>query len=182
MRLLIGLVRLGIGFGTAGLALLALLALFGFAAPALDLFNHAQVLLFGGLLIGLILVLLLFRGRRKAWLAGIAGAGLVASGMVFVPETLSGLTSRASLPAAGRPVLKLMTHNLFGMNYEMERVAAIIDDEDPDFVALQEYFPEQSDELHPMLRERYPYFCPLPRRQGKHPVRAAEIMAACAHG
>lgn len=159
MRLLIGLVRFGIGLAAAGLSLLALLAQFGFAAPALDLLNHAQPLLFGGLLIALILVLLLFRGRRKAWLAGIVGLGLLASGAVFVPETLSGFTTtRAPLPAAGQPVLKLITHNLFGLNYEMERVAAIVEDEDPDFILLQEYFPEQLDDLHPLLRERYPHF------------------------
>jgi endonuclease/exonuclease/phosphatase (EEP) superfamily protein YafD len=158
MRLLIGLVRFGIGFGAVGLSLLALLALLGFAVPALDLLNHAQMLLFAALPIALVLVLLLFRGRRKGWLAGLAGAGLLASAVTFVPEALSGLAARPPPPAAGQQVLKLMTHNLFGMNDEMERVAAIVEDEDPDFIVLQEYFPKQSAELHPMLRERYPHF------------------------
>lgn len=157
MRLLIGLVRLGIGLGTVGVSLLALLALFGFASPMLDLFNHAQLFLFAGTLLALVLALLLFAGRWKRWIAGMAAAGLLASAVTFVPELVSGLAPR-SLPAAERPVLTLMSHNLFGLNYEMERVAALIEKEDPDFVVLQEYFPEQSGELHPMLRERYPYF------------------------
>ncbi|HEV7274955.1 MAG TPA: endonuclease/exonuclease/phosphatase family protein [Devosiaceae bacterium] len=158
MRLLIGLVRLGIGLGTAGVSLLALLALLGFASPVLDLFNHAQVFLLGGTLVAFVLVLLLFRGRWRSWLAGIGAAGLLASAVTVMPEAISSFAPRPPLPAEERPVLTLMTHNLFGMNYEMERVAALITEEDPDFVVLQEYFPEQSGELHPLLRERYPHY------------------------
>lgn len=157
MRLLIGMARLGIGLGAAGVSLLGLLALFGFASPALDLLNHAQLFLFGGTLLALVLVLLLLQERWKRWLAPIAAAGLLASAATFVPELVSGVAPRPPLPAAERPVLTLMTHNLFGLNYEMEQVAALIEEEDPDFVVLQEYFPEQSDELHPLLSERYPY-------------------------
>jgi endonuclease/exonuclease/phosphatase (EEP) superfamily protein YafD len=52
--------------------------------------------------------------------------------------------------------VKVMTHNIFGLNYDMRRVAAAIRAEDPDIVALQEFFPEQAG-LADLLRERYPY-------------------------
>jgi endonuclease/exonuclease/phosphatase (EEP) superfamily protein YafD len=187
MRLLIGLIRLGVSLGTLVVAGLAVLALLGFAVPELDLLNHAQVLLFGGALAALVLALLLFGGSRwRRWIIGIAAAGLLASAITFVPEVISGFQPRAPLPADGTPVLKLMTHNLFGLNYEMDRVAAIVADEDPDIIALQEYFSEQSSELHPVLRERYPYFAQC--RGGKRaniglysklPFTVAEGAGAC---
>jgi endonuclease/exonuclease/phosphatase (EEP) superfamily protein YafD len=49
-----------------------------------------------------------------------------------------------------------MTHNIFGLNYDMERVDAVIREEDPDIVALQEFFPEQAG-LGDLLKDRYPY-------------------------
>src|SRR5690606_5843408 len=55
-------------------------------------------------------------------------------------------------------VVTMMTHNLFGMNYEMEKVTAAIFSEDPDIIVLQEYFGEQATDLHPLLLARYPFF------------------------
>ena len=49
-----------------------------------------------------------------------------------------------------------MTHNIFGLNYDMKRLAAVIEAEKPDIVALQEYFPAQS-ELDGLLKPTYPY-------------------------
>jgi endonuclease/exonuclease/phosphatase (EEP) superfamily protein YafD len=186
MAFLIGLIRFGVGFGTLVAAGLALLALCGFAIPVFDLLNHIQLPLFGGGLAALVLVALLLRGRWRRWLAGVAAVGLVASGVTFVPELVSAFNPRPPLPSDGRPVLKLMTHNLFGLNYDMERVNAIIADEDPDIIVLQEYFGEQSSELHPLLRERYPYFAQC--RGGKRanlglysrlPFTEAQGVAAC---
>jgi endonuclease/exonuclease/phosphatase (EEP) superfamily protein YafD len=51
-----------------------------------------------------------------------------------------------------------MTHNVFGLNYDMQRVNKVIAAEDPDIVVLQEYFVEQSTDLHPLLSARYPHF------------------------
>ena len=51
-----------------------------------------------------------------------------------------------------------MTHNLFGLNYDMEQVTAAIVAEDPDIIVLQEYFGEQATDLHPLLLASYPFF------------------------
>jgi endonuclease/exonuclease/phosphatase (EEP) superfamily protein YafD len=159
MTLLTRILRAATGFGAVGTALAALLALGGFTVPALDLLNHFQILWFGGALLALALVLAVFRGSPWRWrLAAVAAAGLVASAISFVPEALSGLRPHAPLPGDGRPVLKLMSHNLFGLNYDMARVDAVILAEDPDIIVLQEYFAEQSSDLHPLIRLRYPYF------------------------
>ena len=50
-----------------------------------------------------------------------------------------------------------MTHNIFGLNYDMARVAGVIAAENPDIIALQEFFPEQRETLPVLLKANYPY-------------------------
>lgn len=187
MKLLLGILRLVIALGIFVLAALALVALLGFAVPEFDLINHFQVIVFLSALVAVIVALLVFQGSRwKSWVTGAALAGLVASGMIFVPELVSGFMPRPPMPSDGRPVFKVMTHNLFGLNYDMDRVEAVIESEKPDIIAFQEYFGEQSSELHPMLKANYPYFAQC--RGGKRaniaiysklPFEEAEDDGAC---
>lgn len=159
MKVLLGIVRLVVALGTIVVTACAVLALLGFAVPEFDLLNHFQLFLFFGALLATVLVLLSFGGSRwKAWIAGVAGVGLVASGAIFLPEVVGGFMPHAAAPEDQRPVYTLMTHNVFGLNYDMERVKATIEAERPDIIALQEYFGEQSSELHPLLEAQYPYF------------------------
>jgi endonuclease/exonuclease/phosphatase (EEP) superfamily protein YafD len=151
--LFLGFVRVVVALLVAVVALPAVLALFGFASPVLDFFNHLQLLLFLGTLAALILSLLV---RLPIGLTLLAAIGLLASAWTFIPEWTSGFATRSALPTDGRPVLKLMTHNIFGLNTDMKRMAAAIFAEDPDIVALQEYFPEQSS-LDALLKPHYPY-------------------------
>lgn len=158
MTIALGLLRLGLVLVTLGLAAAALLALLGAVVPAFDLFNHFQVLLLLGLAIALVAVPVLFIGRPLQWpFTAIAAIGLMASAWIVVPEFATSLAARAPLPADGRPVLKLMTHNLFGLNYEMQRVADVIAAENPDIIALQEFFPEQRETLPALIKGNYPY-------------------------
>lgn len=152
MRVILGLLRLVAALVVIGAAVPAVLALAGFAVPLFDLFNHLQLLLVIGTLGGLALVLLL-RMRRR-WLV-LALLGFVASAWTFGPEWVAGFAPRPSLGNA--TTLKVMTHNIFGLNYDIERVDAAIRAEDPDIVALQEFFPEQAG-LTQLLKGRYPYF------------------------
>jgi endonuclease/exonuclease/phosphatase (EEP) superfamily protein YafD len=132
-------------------ALPAGLALLGFAVPLLDLLNHLQLLLFFGTLAAALAALLL--GLARGWKI-LALLGFLASAATFAPEWLSSLAPRDA--ASGVTTVRLMTHNIFGLNYDMERTAAAIFAEDPDIVALQEYFPEQ-ERLGRLLAERYPH-------------------------
>jgi endonuclease/exonuclease/phosphatase (EEP) superfamily protein YafD len=150
LRFIIGLARLIVGLLIVVTAVPAILALFGFVLPPLDLLNHLQLVWFFGTLVALVLVLLV-RGWR--WTLALAVLGFAASAWTYVPEWLSSLPSR---PTANGTVLKLMTHNVFGLNYDMKRVAAVIAEENPDIVALQEYFPEQQA-LDALLKPNYPY-------------------------
>ena len=156
MTRLFNIVRLALVLGAVVTATLALTALFGFAVPALDLLNHAQIFLLPGTLVGLLILTLCLRGpmRRAALIYGFMG--LAASANVMAPEYIAGLQSRPVAPASG--TIKVMTHNLFGLNYEMERVTTAIKAEDPDIIVLQEYFGEQASGLHPRLIKDYPYF------------------------
>lgn len=150
MRFIIGLARLIAGLLIVVTAVPAILGLFGFALAPLDLFNHLQLVWFFGTLIALVLVFLV-RGWRWTLVLGVLG--FAASAWIFVPEWLSSLPAR---PTANGTMLKLMTHNVFGLNYDMARVARVIADENPDIVALQEYFPEQQA-LDALLKPTYPY-------------------------
>ena len=153
MRLIVWLLRLLAGLLIVVTALPALLALFGFAVPVLDVLNHLQLVLFFGTLIGLLAAPILRMGRVATVLALL---GFVASAWIFVPEWTSSFAARPAPPTDGRPVLRLMTHNMFGLNYDMTRMAAAIKAENPDIVALQEYFPEQTP-LDALLKPDYPY-------------------------
>jgi endonuclease/exonuclease/phosphatase (EEP) superfamily protein YafD len=159
MSLIFLLLRLAAAAFILGITLVAVLALFGFAVPEFDLLNHLQVLIFIGTIAGLLLLAVFFRNGPAALpMTVIAVLGVIASGVTYVPEALSAFAPRPPLPTDGRPVLKAMTHNVFGLNYDMERVAANIFAEDPDIVALQEYFIQQRGPLHPLLLAHYPYF------------------------
>lgn len=154
MLLLLGVVRVLVTLLIVCTAAPAILALFGFAVPDLDLLNHLQLLLFFGTLVALILAMIV---RLPMALPIVAGLGFLASAWTFVPEWASGLEPRPAPPTDGRPVLKVMTHNLFGLNDDMPRVASVIFAEDPDIVAVQEFFPEQTP-LIDLLKPKYPYF------------------------
>lgn len=150
MRIVLWFLRLIVGAFIVVTAAPAILALFGFAAPPLDLLNHLQLGWFFGTLIALVLALIV---RMRRWAVLFASLGLVASGWTFVPEWLSSLPTR---PTANGTIVKVMTHNVFGLNYDMKRLAAVIFAENPDIVALQEYFPEQQS-LDGLLKPKYPF-------------------------
>jgi endonuclease/exonuclease/phosphatase (EEP) superfamily protein YafD len=158
MLIVLGLIRLGLMAAVLGLGAMAVAAWFGFAVPFFDLFNHFQAVLVAGLVLLLIAVGLFFIGSSWQWpLLIIVLVGLLASAMTVVPETLAAMAPRAPLPADGRPVVTLMTQNLFGLNYDMARTAKAIATENPDIVVLQEFFPEQRALLPALIEKQYPY-------------------------
>lgn len=150
------LIGLGLVLGALGVATLSILALFGFAVPELDLLNHGQILLLPAGMMGAAVLAVLLRGRLRSVALIYAIVGLAASANVMVPETIAALQTRPPAPADA--TVTLMSHNLFGLNYEMEKVVAAILSEDADIIVLQEYFGEQAGELHPLLLASYPYF------------------------
>lgn len=142
--------------GALGAASLALMALFGFAVPEFDLLNHMQVILFIGTALGLVLVALLLGGNARSYAVIYVFTGLAASSTVMLPEIAGGFEARPPAPANG--TLTMMTHNVFGLNHDMEKVTEAIRAADPDIIVLQEYFGDQAGDLHPLLIDSYPYF------------------------
>ena len=130
MRLLLRLLRLLAGLWVLAASIPAVLALFGFAAPFLDLFNHLQLLLFWATIAGVALAAALTLPRL--WI-GVALLGFAASSWTYLPEWASSLEPRPSRSEA--TVLKLMTHNIFGLNYDMQRLADAIVAKSPVAVA-----------------------------------------------
>ncbi len=148
---LLGLVRLLTALLILATATPAILAVFGYWVPFFDLFNHLQLFLFFGTL-GATIAALLF-GSGFPWKV-FAVLGFALSSWTFVPEWLSSFSPRQAVSDV--TTLKVMTHNIFGLNYDMGRVDRAIREEDPDIVALQEFFPEQAG-LGELLKSRYPY-------------------------
>ena len=133
MRFLLAVLRLAAALLVLVTAVPSILAIFGSVLPVLDILNHLQLLLFFGTLVAFAMALLV---RVRRWAVLLAFLGFAASAWTFVPEWLSSLTPRPSV--TGATTFKVMTHNVFGLNYDMERVASVIASEDPDIVALQE--------------------------------------------
>jgi endonuclease/exonuclease/phosphatase (EEP) superfamily protein YafD len=158
MAIVIRLARIALGLGAFGLSLFAIAAFLGFAVPVFDVLNHIQFLIFPGLIVAMIVVVpLLGANRWRQFVLAATATGLLFSALTVMPETVAALQPRPPLPTDGRPVIRMMTHNLFGLNYDMQRVARVITEENPDIIALQEYFGEQSGELDPLLKAKYPY-------------------------
>jgi endonuclease/exonuclease/phosphatase (EEP) superfamily protein YafD len=156
MPALLTLIQLGLVLGALGVAGLSILALFGFAVPELDLLNHGQILLLPGSAIAVVVLVIVLRGRFRVAATVFALAGLAASANVMLPEYLGAMRERPPAPDTG--TITMMTHNLFGMNYEMEKVTAAILAQEPEIIVLQEYFGEQATDLHPALLASYPFF------------------------
>lgn len=166
MKFIMFILRLGIGTALVGLCLASFAALFGFANPLLDAINHGQPVLFFGTLTLLIIVALIF--RAPGWRSGLlafGATGFIASAVVVVPEHLaSNFVQPGEL--GEQQIYKLLSHNLFGLNQDMGRMASIIDDEAPDIIALQEYFGAQKSGLHPRIVDKYPFFSHCVGRKG----------------
>jgi endonuclease/exonuclease/phosphatase (EEP) superfamily protein YafD len=151
VKLILGLLRLLTALLILATAPPAILAVLGLWVPFFDLFNHLQLFLFFATLAAAIAALLF--GVSRVWKT-VALIGFAVSAWTFAPEWLSSFAPRQAVSDV--TTVKVMTHNIFGLNYDMRRVAAAIREEDPDIVALQEFFPEQAG-LADLLRERYPY-------------------------
>jgi len=156
MPMLLQTLRFCLVFGALLAATLAIGGLFGFAVPVLDLLNHAQILLFPATLIGVAIVALALRGTMRSVAVIYAIVGFAASANVMLPEFATALNTRPAAPASD--TVTVMTHNLFGLHYEMAQVTAAIKGENPDIIVLQEYFGEQATGLHPELLADYPFF------------------------
>ena len=156
MSVFFKLIRLGLVLSALGVVTLSVMALFGFAVPVFDLFNHAQIFLLPGTFLALPILGFALRGKWRSAALIYGFVGFAASANVILPETVASLQTRPAAPASG--TVRMMTHNLFGMNYEMAQVTEAILAEDPDIIVFQEYFGEQSTDLHPLLVSRYPYF------------------------
>lgn len=139
--------------------LLAVAAVLGIAHPSLDSFNHLQAFIFSGTLFGLLTTPVFLRKTRwRGVIAAFAAIGFIASASIVVPEAVKRFQPLAPLPEDSRPVYTLMTHNVFGMNYEGDRVLQAIRLADPDILTFQEYFSPQRRRLHDALTVDYPFY------------------------
>ena len=104
--------------------------------------------------------------RALVWLLVPLAAFAVEYGWCFWPN---GAIARSSQPT---PSLRLMTWNLNFRNADTAAIAASIEAEQPDAVALQEVSLDVKAELPARLRDRYPYQQIIPAYA---PIRFAEL-------
>ncbi len=166
MKVIMFVLRFGVGVALAGFCFAAFAAFLGFASPLLDALNHLQPIWFTGTLVLLIFVAATFHTHPwRAGLLALGASGFLASAVIVIPEQLGGIFVRP-ISTQGQQTYKLMSHNLFGLNEDMARVANIIHEEAPDIIALQEFFEEQRAGLHPRIIGDYPYFASCAGRKG----------------
>lgn len=141
------------------LASMAIIALFGFINPAMDLFNHVQPILFFGLLLLVVFSPLFLPAPMLRSLGlSLAATGFVASALIYLPEAVQGFAPRAPLSDRQATTYSLMTFNVFGRNEAPMSLVANITSVDPDIVALQEYSPYVRRSIHTSLVVHYPHF------------------------
>ncbi|MCF6302064.1 MAG: hypothetical protein L3J13_02490, partial [Devosiaceae bacterium] len=143
MKIIIVLFRVGLGMALSGVSLISFAAALGFASPLLDSLNHWQLVWFVGTLLLLILVVLTF--QNYVWRSGLialGASGFMASAVIVIPEQVSGYFFRPALNTT-QVMMKMFSHNLFGLNMNMRRTAQVIFDQDPDIIAFQEFFEKQ---------------------------------------
>jgi len=145
---------------TIGSASLAIVALLGFSYPLLDFFNHLQPFIFLSNLSLLFLVALFLKVKLWRSLAiTIAATGFLSSAIIVIPDTLAKFVQQKTpIPKTEIATYKILTQNVFGQNYEMPKLANMIETQDPDIIAFQEYFREQRSVLHPLIKDKYPFF------------------------
>jgi endonuclease/exonuclease/phosphatase (EEP) superfamily protein YafD len=158
-RFFLTVIALLFGFSTLGVSIAAIGAVLGFTYPILDLLNHLQPFLFAGTLFCLLTTAIFVQHRIwRGLITSVAATGFFSSALIVVPEAVPALTKSFEAEPLDRPVYKLLTHNLFGLNYNADRVAAAIEAENPDILALQEMFPFQRNALHGLIAKAYPHF------------------------
>lgn len=151
-------IKLALFLGLILWSAFSIVAFLGFLHPLADALNHFQPVWFFGLLALLVGTLMFFNSSklRKSLLA-VGSVGLLLSAVPLLGEVLRGYLS-PDVRDSGMHEATLMSRNLFGLNYDMDSVAAEIFEQDPDILAFQEYYIEQSSKLHPMIIATYPYF------------------------
>ena len=151
------LLVIGLVLAALACAFGALAGLLGFVWPVLDIFNHGQLVYLPVIVAGLVLALLALRKQpvRGLFVASLA-TGLLASVTIATPEFIDTWAKRPeALP--DRPVIRLMTYNIYANNRALTRVSEPIDAVDPDILVLQEFWPEFRSDLDPILDARFPY-------------------------
>ncbi|MBI2863230.1 MAG: endonuclease/exonuclease/phosphatase family protein [Chloroflexi bacterium] len=98
------------------------------------------------------------------------------------------------LPQPAKPVekgteFKVMTYNILGMNRDIRGILQMVDEEDPDVIAIQELIPEVAAALSKGMAESYPYRSLAPRADysgsgvfSRLPIKSEETFAALAGG
>lgn len=152
LELLSGLIRAGALLGTAGCALLLVLAQGGRFSDRLDILTHFTPWLLAGCLIGLACWAATGRhGHLTSWLAVVGGL----SALVLMAPELVAAAGQKRGPADG-PTLKIVQFNLWGRNRDPEATARWILEEDPDVIVFQEGF-ARSGGVARAVAIRYPH-------------------------
>ena len=147
-----------------GLCLMAiagsLAAVAGLAAyvwPSLDVFNHAQLLLLPLTLLGLLVGLAVLRRQpARGFMVSLAATGFLASVAITAPEITAALMAQSAAPTE-RPVMRLMSFNIFGNNRQLSRVPEPVKAANPDILLIQEYWHNFRPVLDGPLGEMFPY-------------------------
>ncbi len=104
------------------------------------------------LLVALVPALIVAGVARRRWLATALAIPSILVGATFAPLFLP----RTSPALAGNESLSVMSYNIWGWNGNIEAMAEVIRQEQPDFILLQEVRHDTAHELKAALLDLYP--------------------------
>lgn len=157
LKFLWRLIVFGAGALTVLGALGAIAGLLGVVWPALDLFNHVQLVLLPLTFVGLLLGLAVLRRQPlRGIVVSLAATGFLASVTVTAPEFVAAMAPRPA-PLADRPVIRLMTFNIYANNRQLNRVIEPVRAAAPDILVVQEYWFDFRPELDGLFASMFPY-------------------------
>jgi endonuclease/exonuclease/phosphatase (EEP) superfamily protein YafD len=104
------------------------------------------------LLVGLLPALILAGVARRRWLVTALAIPAMLIGLTFAPLFLP----RTSPAVASNESFSVMSYNIWGWNGNVEAMAEVIGQEQPDFILLQEVHFDMAHRLKAALRDLYP--------------------------
>lgn len=138
-------------------SLAAIAGALGYLWPALDLFNHAQLIWLPLTALGLVAGLTAIRRQPvRGLVISVAATGFLSSVAVTAPEFAAAMAPRPSADPAA-PTLRLMSFNIYGNNHRLSTVPEPIAAADPDILMIQEYWHNFRPVLDDPLDVMFPY-------------------------
>lgn len=153
------LTKFGFAGGAFFVSLSAIAGFLAFALWPLDIFNHFQPIIFPLSAI-LFVISAVFAKHQpfKGMVLSFCAVGFVASSLVIIPELVGAYRhNSADKQIYAETDRRLMTFNIYAKNENLDGLFASIQEQDPDFLFIQEYWSWHRQGLEKRITNILPY-------------------------